>query len=133
MRLSEALRKRQLVEKAAEKGLEDTEALQAPELFAQWSGEAVYEAGQRVRYEGVLYRCLQGHTAQSGWDPVSAPSLWAKVLIPDESSIPEWEQPDSTNPYMKGDKVTHGGMMWISLLDDNIWEPGVYGWEEATV
>lgn len=129
MRLSEALRKRQLVEKAADKGLEDTEALEAPELFPAWSGEAVYELGQRVRYEGVLYRCLQGHTAQPGWDPVSAPSLWAKVLIPDETVIPEWEQPGAENGYRCGDRVLYNGIIWVSLIDDNIWEPGVYGWE----
>ena len=44
--------------------------------------------------------------------------------------IPEWEQPDSTNPYMKGDKVTHGGKTWVSDIDNNVWEPGVYGWSE---
>lgn len=130
MRLSEALRKRQLVEKAADKGLEDGEALEAPELFPRWNGEAVYEKDQRVRYDGVLYRCLQGHTAQPGWDPVSAPSLWAKVLIPDEDVVPAWEQPDSTNPYMKGDKVAHNGKIWESTCDNNVWEPGVYGWAE---
>lgn len=131
MRLSEALRKRQLVEKAADKGLEDAEALEAPELFPQWKGEADYEAGQRVTYLGVLYRCLIAHTAQADWTPEAAPSLWAKVLIPDDNVIPAWEQPDSTNPYMKGDKVRHNGKVWISIMDENTWEPGVYGWEET--
>lgn len=60
-----------------------------------------------------------------------APSLFAKVLIPDSSTVPEWEQPDSTNPYAKGDKVTHNGKTWISTADGNVWEPGVYGWEEV--
>ena len=40
-----------------------------------------------------------------------------------------WEQPESTNPYMKGDKVTHAGKTWVSTIDNNVWEPGVYGWE----
>ena len=42
-----------------------------------------------------------------------------------------WEQPESTNPYMKGDKVTHAGRTWVSTIDNNVWEPGVYGWEET--
>ena len=71
---------------------------------------------------------LQAHTSQDGWEPNVAPSLFAKVLIPDPEVIPEWEQPDSTNPYMKGDKVTHNGYTWISDIDNNVWEPGVYGW-----
>lgn len=70
-------------------------------------------------------------TSQEAWTPPDAPSLFAKVLIPDTDTIPEWEQPDSTNPYAKGDKVTHNGKTWISTADGNVWEPGVYGWEEV--
>ena len=58
------------------------------------------------------------------------PALWAKVLIPDETVVPEWEQPDNTNPYSTGDKVTHNGKTWVSDVDNNVWEPGVYGWTE---
>ena len=42
---------------------------------------------------------------------------------------PEWEQPGSTNGYSKGDKVTHNGKTWESLVDNNVWEPGVIGTE----
>lgn len=68
--------------------------------------------------------------SQPDWNPAAAPSLFAKVLIPDPEVIPEWEQPDSTNPYHIGDKVTHNGKTWVSTVDNNVWEPGVYGWEE---
>ncbi len=129
MRASKARRLRAFIEALAD-FLEDGEALEAPELFREWDGGAVYEAGQRVRYEGNLYRCLQAHTAQAGWSPVDAPSLWAQVLIEDPDVIPEWVQPESTNPYSKGDRVTHNGKVWVSLYDNNTWEPGVYGWEE---
>lgn len=132
MRLSKAKHLRGMVEKAADKGLEDAEALEAPELFPQWDGGAVYEASQRVRYEGILYRCLQAHTAQADWTPTAAPSLWARVLIEDPDVIPEWVQPDSTNGYKLGDKVSHNGKTWVSQVDDNIWEPGIYGWEEIS-
>jgi C-terminal processing protease CtpA/Prc len=29
-----------------------------------------------------------------------------------------------------GDKVTHNGKVWESIVDNNSWEPGVYGWTE---
>ena len=63
---------------------------------------------------------------------MAAPSLWAKVLIPDENVIPEWEQPDSTNPYMIGDKVSFDGKVYESVIDNNIWSPAAYpaGWKE---
>ena len=131
MRASKARRLRALIEAASAKGLSDKEALDGVELFPQWAGGAVYEAGQRVRYEGILYRCLQDHTAQPGWTPTEAPSLWARVLIEDPDTVPEWVQPDSTNPYMKGDRVTYQGKVWRSLVDQNTWVPGEYGWEEC--
>ena len=130
MRASKARRLRELIEALAD-FLEDGEALEAPELFREWDGGAVYETGQRVRYEGILYRCLQDHQAQAGWTPTAAPSLWARVLIEDPDTVPEWVQPDSTNPYMKGDRVTYQGKVWRSLVDQNTWVPGEYGWEEC--
>lgn len=126
-----AYKLRPYIEKAVNIALDDNEALDAVLLFPHWNKEGDYAVGDRVSYEGVLYRCLQAHTAQGTWTPTAAPSLWAKVLIPDPDVIPEWEQPESTNPYMKGDKVTHNGKTWISDIDNNVWEPGVYGWSEA--
>ena len=118
---------RALVEKAAQ-SLNDVDALDGVTLSPAWATGVTYPAGERVRHEGVLYRCLQAHTSQTGWEPDKAPSLFARVLIPDPDVIPDWVQPDSTNPYSKGDKVKHGGIVWVSDIDGNVWEPGVYGW-----
>lgn len=122
---------RTYIEKAA-KSLTDEEAVDAVNLYPSWKNNHEYnEVGERVRYDGVLYKVLQAHTSQLAWIPPSAPSLFAKVLIPDENEIPEWEQPDSTNPYMTGDKVSHNDKIWESSVDNNVWEPGVYGWVEV--
>lgn len=126
-----AYKYRPYIEKAAQ-SLDDTSALEAPNLFPKWAEGVVYTKGMRVRYNEVLYSVLLDHTSQADWTPEAAPSLFAKVLIGDENVIPEWEQPDSTNPYMAGDKVTHNGKTWVSDLDNNVWEPGVYGWTEVT-
>lgn len=130
---------RALIEKAmtVTTSLTEEEAIAATCMYPHWSGDGVaYAKGQRVQYDGTLYTVLQAHTSQAGWTPTGAVSLFAKVLIPDPSVVPEWEQPDSTNPYMKGDKVKHNGKTWVSLVDNNVWEPGVAGtaalWQEAT-
>ena len=112
--------------------VDDNTALRMVEFYPSWSAGQAYTAGYKVQHGGKLWRCLQDHTSQDGWEPDNAPSLWAKVLIPDETVIPEWEQPDSTNPYMTGDKVTHNGVTWESTIDNNVWEPGVYGWTEVS-
>lgn len=109
--------------------LTDEQAVKVVALFPLWDPRATYAVGDRVRYAGNLYRCLQPHTAQETWNPVDTPSLWAKVLTDPSGAILPWEQPDSTNPYMKGDKVTHNGKTWESLVDNNVWEPGVTGTE----
>lgn len=116
---------------AAAAALTDDEALKAAALYPAWSAQDTYDAGERVRFDGTLYKCLQPHAAQPDWTPTAAPSLWAKVLTSDTGEPLPWEQPESTNPYMKGDKVTHGGKTWVSAIDNNVWEPGVYGWEET--
>ena len=110
--------------------VDDTIALSAKDLYPDWGEDTPYTTGYRVLHGGTLYRCLQDHVSQASWTPTDAPSLWARVLIPDPEVIPEWFQPDSTNPYMRGDKVTHNGIHWTSIVDNNVWEPGVYGWEE---
>ena len=122
---------RAVIEQAAQ-SLDDAAALQAVCLHPHWAAGKAYVADYKVQHGGALYRCLQGHMAQADWSPDAAPSLWAKVLIPDPDVIPEWVQPESTSPYAKGDKVTHNGKTWVSDYDNNVWEPGVFEWTEVS-
>lgn len=109
----------------------DEMSLQVPNLYPAWKVGINYTVGDRVLYEEVLYKVLQTHTSQETWTPTDAPSLFAKVLIPDEDIVPEWEQPNSTNPYMIGDKVMYNGKTYVSIVDNNVWAPDVYGWKEV--
>ena len=125
---AQAMAMRAIIE-ANSKQATDEEAARAPFIFPAWNGDSVqYNAGDMVQYDGKAYRVLQSHTSQAAWTPAAAPSLFAEILIPDPETIPEWKQPESTNPYMKGDKVRHNGKTWVSDIDNNVWEPGVYGW-----
>ena len=106
-------------------------------LFAEWSGNDVfYDTGKRVTYNGALYKVLQAHSSQAGWTPEAAPSLFARVLAgQDGTDIGVWEQPDSTNSYMTGDKVhypTISDPVYESLIDNNVWFPEAYpaGWKQ---
>lgn len=116
--------------------LSDAQALQVPMLFDEFDGNGVaYEVGKRVLYNDILYKVIQAHTSQAGWTPIAAPSLFAKVINETiDGSIPEFEQPDSTNPYMKGDRVIFNGKVYESLIDNNVYSPEAYpaGWKEIT-
>ena len=125
-----AYKLRELIEKAV-LSLSDADALEGVELFPHWSDTAVYAVGDRVAYESTLYKCLTAHTAQATWTPADSPSLWVRV---DDPSLewPAWVQPvGSTDAYPMGAKVSHAEKHWISTVDGNVWEPGVYGWDEA--
>ena len=111
---------------------DDNQAYDCKILYPEWSSRKEYVLGQYANKDGVLYKCIIGHTSQADWTPEASPSLWAKVL-PGQSGTEtgEWIQPDSTNPYMKGDRVSHNGKTWESDIDNNVWEPGAYGWSEV--
>lgn len=130
MTREEALKLRAVIEQSVA-NLDDETALKGVTLFPAWVSGKDYAVGDRVKYNNVLYKVLQAHTSQDDWMPDISPSLFAQVLIPDPDVIPEWVQPDSTNPYMTGDKVKHNGKIWISTVDNNVWEPSVYGWDEV--
>ena len=112
----------------------DDVALAAPAvLFDAWNADGVsYAKGDIRQYNGLLYRCIQAHTSQSDWTPSAAVSLWTRIADPTQE-WPEWIQPTGAHDaYASGAKVSHNGKHWISTADANVWEPGVYGWEEAT-
>ncbi len=101
-------------------------------LFAAWEPDVAYTVGQLRKYEGKLYRCVQAHTSQDGWEPDKAASLWALTSDPAEE-WPEWSQPvGAHDAYAEGAKVSHGGKHYISSVGGNVWEPGIYGWNEIT-
>lgn len=127
---SQAEKYRQLINKTAV-ALTDDEAAYVPLMFERWKPDKDYDVGKRVCHNDKLYKVLIQHTSQATWTPDVSPSLFAEVLIPDPTVIPEWVQPSSTNPYMKGDKVRHNDKVWVSDVDNNVWEPGVYGWSEV--
>lgn len=118
---------------AAAQTISDENVESCVALFPHWEADGDYSVGYRVQHNGIVYKCLQAHAAQESWSPESAPSLWAKVLAGIEDAIAEWERPDSTNTYMKGDKVSFNGKIYESTIDYNSHSPTEYpaGWKEV--
>ena len=92
---------------SAEEITDDEQALKVADLYDLWSGDGVaYKTGKYLLYKDILYKVLQNHTSQADWTPDTASSLYAKVLTDPAGKVLPWEQPESTNPYKKGDRVT---------------------------
>lgn len=112
--------------------LTDEQALEVPLMFDEWKVGKGYTVGDRLLYNGELYKVITSHTSIETWTPNVAHSLFAKVLNETlDGSIPKWEQPNSTNGYTKGDKVMFEGKTYESLIDNNVWSPSTYpaGWQ----
>lgn len=123
---------RPLIEKAVA-SLNDEDAEVATDLFPKWTPDLMdFKIGDRVRYKGQLYKCILDHTSQESWTPTDAPSIWVRTSDP-AIEYPDWLQPTgSHDAYAINAKVTHNNKKWISTVDNNVWEPGVYGWNEVT-
>ena len=132
MKREHAYKLREMLHKASA-SLPDEDALEAVELFPLWAAGIDYAADIRVRYEEKLYRCVQAHTSQSGWEPPAVPALWTEVAKPGE--IPVWKQPTGAqDAYNTGDLVHYpdaDGPVYRSTIDNNVWSPDAYpaGWE----
>ena len=112
--------------------LTDEQALQVPLMYDDFEANHHYVVGERVLYQDILYKVITEHDSQETWTPDISPSLFAKIINEStDGSIPEWVQPDSTNAYMKGDKVKYNGHIYESAIDGNVWSPDGYpaGWK----
>ena len=129
MKRSKLYQLREIIEKAST-NLTDEDALTAVELFPTWESGKAYEANARVLYNGKLYKVNQSHTSQDDWTPDGTPALFSEVAKPNE--ILPWKQPQGAHDaYNTGDRVTHNGKTWVCVTDSNVYEPGVYGWDEV--
>ena len=118
--------------------LTDEQALVMPLLFPKWRKDVEYKVNNRVRYLGKIYKVLQDHTSQEGLEPDVNVDLFGKItkkVVDDneQTEILEWKKCDVTNPYMKGDKVSYKGKIYISDIDINLTTPGkaLSGWTEV--
>lgn len=78
MTRKKALALRQLLEQLSG-AMDDQRALSGVELFPVWAAANAYAPGDRVQRGGRLYKCVQAHTAQTGWEPENAEALWTEV------------------------------------------------------
>lgn len=114
---------------------DESTMMEIADIYPKWNGNSksyktrdIFSYGVNADGETQLYSVLQDHTSQPDWTPDTASSLYKKVGFTD-SGISVWTQPlGATDAYNKGDEVSHNGQIWVSDVDGNVWEPGVYGW-----
>lgn len=96
-----------------------------------------YAKGSRVRHNDEIWTSTADNNV---WEPGAVGAPWisdSEASQPEpepetpSTEIPEWTQPDSTNPYNTGDRVMFEGNVYESTIDNNIWSPTAYpaGWQ----
>ena len=122
--------------KMAEAGtIDEVTATENAKVFGVWQPDMNYKMGEIRRVddsaESKLVKCVQAHKSQADWLPMENPALWSVIGDPAIEYNP-WSPPiGAHDAYQKGNKSLHKNKKWISDLDDNVWEPGVYGWTEV--
>lgn len=110
--------------------LDDETALENQSLYPMWADFIGKTVKVGEKYQDVfnndiaLFRVVQEHTVQEGWNPESTPALWVRVGFDNE--ILEWVQPTGAHDaYNIGDKVLFDGEIWESTVDGNVYAPKV--------
>lgn len=112
--------------------LDDVTITEHVSLFPTWSSKWTGKKGVIVSDDGVLYRSIHDVTnVGQNTKPSQTPSMWTRIGNPADE-YPQWVQPIGVHDaYNEGDKVTHNNKKWKSTVAANVWQPGVYGWEEV--
>lgn len=84
--------------------LTDEQAITVKAIYPEYDPNGVlYPSYYKVQHNGDLYKCLQEHTSQPGWEPGVAPSLWVLVETGGQAGTLE-------DPIPVPDTVTTAGM-----------------------
>jgi hypothetical protein len=113
--------------------LSESEAMEIADLYEPWEADKRYLVAKILKYgvnqwgETQLYAVLQEHVSQADWTPDGTAALYKAIGF--KNNIPSWTQPlGAQDAYQKGDEVYCSDEVWVSDVDNNVWQPGVYGW-----
>lgn len=86
--------------------VDDNTALRMLEFYPEWAAGQAYTAGFKAQRGGKLWRCLQAHTSQAGWEPENAASLWTEICETHAGTL------DDPIPY-SGNMVLESGKYYL--------------------
>lgn len=96
---------RPIVEQAMQ-SIDGNDALTAKALYPQWAVNTAYSVGEKVQRNGKLWRVVQTHTSQTGWEPENAASLWEQINETHSGTI------DDPIPY-EGNMALENGKHYV--------------------
>ena len=95
----------------------DDTALRMVEFYPEWASGVAYTAGYRVQRGGMLWRCLQAHTTQTGWEPENAARLVEQICETHEGTKYDPIPYDGNMALESGKYYTQSGMTYLCSRD----------------
>ena len=117
--------------------LPEEKAREVAMVYPHWEAGKTYPADAYITHgadangDPILYQTIQKVTAAAEFPPDATSTLYNRISI-GASGHPIWAQPTGAHDaYDDGDIVSHGGTLYKSKINDNVWPPDTYpdGWE----
>lgn len=116
MKRNEAIYLRSVMEQAAQ-SLDDATALTAVRLYPEWATDTHYTKGHKVQRNGKLWRVMQKHTSQTGWEPENAASLWEQINETHAGTAADPIPYDGNMALESGKYYTQNGVVYLCNRD----------------
>ena len=97
--------------------VDDNTALRMVEFYPEWSSGQAYTAGYKAQRGGKLWRCLQAHTAQTGWEPENAASLWTEICESHDGTKYDPIPYDGNMALQSGKYYTQNNILYLCNRD----------------
>ena len=117
---------RQTLLKSA-RSLSDEEALSIQFFFPKWDVGQHYQKDDRVEYDTVLYKVLYDNVVGDLNDLPSTSLNYYRIPVPVSMALPY----NSEKIYQKNERVTYGGFVYESSINNNTWSPIEFGWHQV--
>ena len=124
MNLKNKIKRLIALAKSEMKSLEDKDALEVLELYPQWQSGKDYATGDRVKYDGKLWKVVQGHTSLDNWKPDVAVSLFTQVQADSQQGTKDNPIPFSFNmELVEGKYYLDEGVTYLCIesLNQCLW------------
>lgn len=97
--------------------VDDQTALRMLEFYPEWAEGQACAAGYKAQRGGKLWRCLQAHTTQNGWEPENAASLWEEICETHDGTKYDPIPYDGNMALVNGLYYTQGGVLYLCNRD----------------
>lgn len=110
---------------------DNTTIIDCEDLVDSWQANTDYGVDDIRKFDGQVYRCVQAHTSQDGWEPSQVPALWAIKHTKNKDKPKPFIQPNGAHDaYMKDEVILFENKVYVSIMDNNVYSPDTYaqGW-----